>query len=314
MMALAEAGQDMEDPRLIKAADWLLDREIGIRGDWKENCTFPEATGFAFEFNNDWYPDVDDTFQVILALKDACASEQSRVGETIDRSIRWCAAMQCKEGGFAAFDKDVNDKWLEDIPFADHNAILDPPCSDITGRALETFMAVGYKPDDPVLIEARKFLIQTQEEDGSWFGRWGINYVYGTGHALRGLHCIGEDMKAPNIVKARDWLENAQNIDGGWGESPWSYHDDETRGEGPSTASQTAWALLGLLCFGDPNRESIKQGIIYLVKNQAEDGSWEYEEFTGTGFPEIFYLKYNSYQWSWPLYALAKYRKLLGDE
>lgn len=311
-MAIAESGHDPADPRLQRAADWLLAREIKIRGDWKENCDFTEAAGWAFEFNNDWYPDVDDTFQVVLGLKPLLASDTREQTQTLDRAIRWCRAMQCKEGGFAAFDKDINDAWLEEVPFADHNAILDPPCSDITGRALETLALMGYGQDDAVVQRARRFLLDTQLPDGSWFGRWGVNYIYGTGHALRGLHAIGEDMTQGYVQRARNWLENSQNEDGGWGESVWTYHDVATKGEGPSTASQTAWALLGLLTFGNPARPSIQRGVDYLLREQRGDGSWRYEHFTGTGFPQVYYLKYDSYQWSWPLYALAKYRRLLA--
>ncbi|MEM9227036.1 MAG: squalene--hopene cyclase [Verrucomicrobiota bacterium] len=309
-MALTESGFPGDDPRMTKCADWMLKNEIGIRGDWKENCDFPEAAGWAFEFHNDWYPDVDDSFQVLLGLKGLKASDPEQLRHAQDRGMRWCRAMQCKEGGFAAFDKDITDAWLEEVPFADHNAILDPPCSDITGRSLETLSAYGYDRDDKVVQRARQFLLDTQEADGSWFGRWGVNYIYGTGHAIRGLHAIGEDMEQAYLRKARTWLKDCQNEDGGWGESCWSYHDASTRGEGKSTASQTAWALLGLLCYGDAKRPSIRRGVEYLLKEQCEDGSWAYEEFTGTGFPRIFYLKYASYQWSWPLYALAKYRKL----
>ena len=312
-MALAESGLPADHPGLVKMADWLLEREINIRGDWKENCDFPEATGWAFEFNNDWYPDVDDSFQVILGLSGAKSSKDEDRLVAIDRGMRWCRAMQCKAGGFAAFDKDVTDAWLEAVPFADHNAILDPPCSDITGRSLETMAACGYDRNDKVVARAIKFLRKTQEKDGSWYGRWGINYIYGTGHAIRGLHAMAENMSAPHMQAARNWLENCQNEDGGWGESCWSYHEDETRGVGSSTVSQTAWALLGLLCYGDPKRPSIQRGIAYILERQREDGSWHYEEFTGTGFPRIFYLKYTSYQWCWPLYALAKYRKLITE-
>ena len=308
-MALADSGFNCSDPRIVRCADWLLDREIGIRGDWKENCDFTEAAGWAFEFNNDWYPDVDDSFQVIIGLQHLRASDEDRRKIAMDRGMRWCRAMQCKEGGFAAFDKDVTDPWLNHVPFADHNAILDPPCSDITGRALETHGRLGYAPNDPVVQQARRYIIDTQEPDGSWYGRWGVNYIYGTGHAVRGLQAIGENMHQPYLLKARDWLERQQNADGGWGESPHSYHDETTRGQGPSTASQTAWAVLGLLAFGDPHRDSISRGIQYLIKEQQADGSWAYEAYTGTGFPRIFYLKYTSYQWSWPLAALAAFKR-----
>jgi squalene-hopene/tetraprenyl-beta-curcumene cyclase len=356
---LADSGVPATDPRMQKVADWLLDREIKIKGDWAETVSFPVATGWAFEFNNDFYPDVDDTFQVVLALRVLRASDEPRRAAAIKRAMAWCRAFQCQEGGFAAFDRDLTTPWLEQVPFADHNAILDPPCSDITGRALETLAKTGYTRDDPVVKRALAFVYRTQEPDGSWFGRWGVNYIYGTSHVLRGLALIGVDMTQPRILRARDWLEKTQNPDGGWGESCWTYHDETTRGAGapfftvtpagptgelpiysqlpshggaslatapsgpeskpetqnsklihPSTASQTAWALLGLLACGDPNRESVTRGIKYLLDNQQPDGSWHYPWFTGTGFPRIFYLKYTSYQWAWPLLALTWHRNL----
>ena len=359
---LADSGVPGDDPRLTQVADWLLDREIKIKGDWAENVSFPEAAGWAFEFNNDFYPDVDDTFQVVLALRVLKSSDQGRRDASLKRAMAWCRAFQCKEGGFAAFDRDLTTPWLEQVPFADHNAILDPPCSDITGRALETLAKMGYTRDDPVVQRALAFIWRTQEPDGSWFGRWGVNYIYGTSHVLRGLALIGEDMTQPRVLAARDWLEKTQNPDGGWGESCWTYHDDKTRGGGapffavtptgpdgelpaygpapapvvgaplaashsgspskpetqnpklkpnhPSTSSQTAWALLGLLACGDPKRESVTRGVEYLISNQQSDGSWHYPWFTGTGFPRIFYLKYTSYQWAWPLLALTWYRNL----
>jgi squalene-hopene/tetraprenyl-beta-curcumene cyclase len=326
---LVDSGHPADDPRLRRVADWLLDREIKIKGDWKENVSFPVATGWAFEFNNDYYPDVDDTFQVVLALRVLRATDEVRRRAAIDRAMAWCRAFQCREGGFAAFDKNLTDPWLDEVPFADHNAILDPPCSDITGRALETLAKTGYARTDPVVARALDFVRRTQEADGSWFGRWGVNYIYGTSHVLRGLALAGEDMAQPHILRARDWLEKHQNPDGGWGESCWTYHDPATRGgtaagafggsgqptqtgrgPAPSTASQTAWALLGLLAVGDPQRASVTRGVEYLLQNQNSDGSWHYPWFTGTGFPRIFYLKYTSYQWAWPLLALSWYRNL----
>ncbi len=326
---LADSGVPADDPRMTKVADWLLDREIKIKGDWAENVSFPEATGWAFEFNNDFYPDVDDSFQVILALRVLKASDQARRDAAIKRGMAWCRTFQCKEGGFAAFDRDITTPWLDQVPFADHNAILDPPCSDITGRALETLAKTGFTRDDPLVQRALDFVWRTQEADGSWFGRWGVNYIYGTSHVLRGLALIGEDMTQPRIQKARAWLEKAQNADGGWGESCWTYHDDKARGGGdpffkvtprgpdgelptygaaintkgrgpaPSTSSQTAWALLGLLACETQNstlhtshstleRPSITRGVEYLLKTQQADGSWHYPWFTGTGFPRIF--------------------------
>ncbi|MGA2053183.1 MAG: squalene--hopene cyclase, partial [Opitutales bacterium] len=230
---LADSGADPADPRLVKVADWLLDREIKIKGDWAQNVSFPLATGWAFEFNNDYYPDVDDTFQVVLALRVLRATDEPRRRAAIARAIAWCRAFQCKEGGYAAFDRDLTDPWLEQIPFADHNAILDPPCSDITGRALETLAKTGIPRTDPSVARALDFVRRTQEPDGSWFGRWGVNYIYGTSHGLRGLALAGEDMTQPHILRARDWLEKHQQPDGGWGESIWTYHDDQVRGGGP---------------------------------------------------------------------------------
>ena len=353
---LVDSGVPASDPRLKKTADWLLDREIKIKGDWAETVSFPEATGWAFEFNNDYYPDVDDTFQVVLALRVLQASDEARRETATKRAMAWCRTFQCKEGGFAAFDRDITMACLDQVPFADHNAILDPPCSDITGRALETLAKMGYTRDDPVVQRALAFVWRTQEADGSWFGRWGVNYIYGTSHVLRGLALIGEDMTQPRVLAARDWIEKQQNTDGGWGESCWTYHDDKARGGGaplfevkprgkdgelpaygpaiegatgkgpaPSTASQTAWALLGLLACCAPasgiiskpetvnpklNHPAIERGIAYLLKNQEQDGSWHYPWFTGTGFPRIFYLKYTSYQWAWPLLALTWYKNI----
>lgn len=313
-MCMRDAGVSAEDPRLRKCADWLLDREIRIRGDWRENNNHPEASGWAFEFNNEYYPDVDDSFQVVLALRLLEASDDERRQTTIDRAMRWCRSFQCSDGGFAAFDKDVTKEWLNEVPFADHNAILDPACSDITGRALETHGKLGFEMSDSIVKRAVEYVYQTQEADGSWFGRWGCNYIYGTSHVLRGLAAVGEDLGRTELLMARDWLERHQNEDGGWGESLWSYHDDSTRGIGPSTASQTAWALLGLLVWNDPNRESIRRGIDYLIRTQEDDGSWYEEPYTGTGFPKVFYLKYTSYRWAWPLLALGLYNKLVGGE
>lgn len=306
---LGESGIGGDDPRLQRAADWLLGREIRIRGDWKENNPYPHAGGFAFEYNNDYYPDVDDTFQVILGLYHLKSSRDEQRLSCLIRSLDWCRSFQCREGGFAAFDKDLTQAWLEQIPFADHNAILDPPCSDITGRALETMALLGVPRHDPVVLAARRFVLETQHPDGSWFGRWGVNHLYGTSHAIRGLAAIGEDLGQPRLLAARSWLEAHQNTDGGWGESCWSYHQPDTRGQGPSTASQTAWALLGLLCWGDPQRPSVRRGVQWLVDHQEAGGGWAEVPYTGTGFPRIFYLKYTSYALNWPLLALSRWLK-----
>jgi squalene-hopene/tetraprenyl-beta-curcumene cyclase len=240
------------------------------------------------------------------------AQESGRA--VFDRAMQWLLSFQCHDGGWAAFDRDVMQRWLEDVPFADHNAILDPTCSDLTGRVLELLGYIGYDREKPEVQRALRFIKETQEKDGSWYGRWGVNYIYGTWQVLRGLRSIGEDMRQDWIVRARDWLESCQNEDGGWGETCASYDDPHLKGKGASTASQTAWALMGLIAATDPtqqascDRRSIRRGIEYLLEQQQADGSWTEPETTGTGFPRVFYLRYDMYRNNWPLLALATYR------
>jgi squalene-hopene/tetraprenyl-beta-curcumene cyclase len=216
-------------------------------------------------------------------------------------------SFQCADGGWAAFDRDVTREWLEDMPFADHNAILDPTCSDLTARTLELLGYIGYNPGRPAVRRAIRYLRETQEDDGSWYGRWGVNYIYGTWQVLRGLRAIGEDMNQDWILRGRDWLESCQNEDGGWGESCASYENPHLKGKGASTASQTSWALMGLCACGDLDRPSVQRGLHYLLDTQQPDGSWEELEITGTGFPRTFYLKYDMYRQNFPLLALATY-------
>jgi squalene-hopene/tetraprenyl-beta-curcumene cyclase len=313
-VALAESGISKDAPELKRAARWLMDREVRIRGDWAVKNPYPEASGWAFEFNNIYYPDVDDTLKVLLALRHIEMDDAAEKQQVIDRATRWVKSFQCRDGGWAAFDKDVSKKWLEDVPFADHNAILDPTCSDITARALELFGKLGTIKSERFIRRAVRYMKDTQEEDGSWYGRWGVNYIYGTWQALRGLVAIGEDMNQDWILRARNWLEHCQNEDGGWGETPDSYVDPSRKGQGPSTASQTAWALMGILACGDIERESVRRGFDYLCRTQNEDGSWDEPYLTGTGFPGVFYLKYDTYRNNWTLMALAEYRKLLQKQ
>ena len=251
-----------------------------------------------------------------LARAGACGKSASTEMHTMfKRALRWLLSFQCRDGGWAAFDKEVTQSWLEDVPFADHNAILDPTCSDLTGRTLELLGYIGYDRESTVVRRALKFLRVTQEDDGSWYGRWGVNYIYGTWQVLRGLRAIGEDMRQQWIVRARDWLESCQNEDGGWGETCASYDDPTLKGKGPSTASQTAWAVMGLIAAADPtepaalDRKSIRLGVEYLLATQVADGSWMEPEVTGTGFPSVFYLRYDMYRNNWPLLALATFRK-----
>lgn len=311
-VALATSGVPKDDPQLKKAADWLLSKEVRIRGDWFiKNPYRGEPSGWAFEYNNQYYPDVDDTVKVLLALRLIEASDEKLKQTIIQRALPWAASFQCKNGGFAAFDKDVTKKWLDHVPFADHKAILDPPCSDITARVLECFGKYGYSKKEPFIRKAIAYLRKTQEEDGSWYGRWGVNYIYGTWQALRGLYYIGEDMNQDWIVRARDWLESCQNPDGGWGETCASYENPRLKGQGPSTPSQTAWALMGLLTFEEPTRPSIQRAVQYLTSTQNEAGDWTEKFITGTGFPCVFYLKYDLYRTNWPMIALSEFRQLL---
>jgi len=311
--ALGESGVPRDHPQMVKAAEWMLEKEVRVRGDWYVKNPHPENSGWAFEFRNDYYPDVDDTFKVLLALRHVDMPDRDRQQEVMDRALRWAISFQCKNGGFAAFDKDVTKPWLEDVPFADHNAILDPPCSDITSRALEYFGKVGFSLEEPFVKKALKFIQSTQEEDGSWSGRWGVNYIYGTWLVLRGLSSMREiDMNQDWILRGRDWLESCQNEDGGWGESPASYEDSKWKGRGETTASQTAWALMGIMSCGDADRLSVRRGIDFLCRTQQADGSWHEPHITGTGFPKVFYLRYDSYRNNWPLLALADYRRMVA--
>jgi squalene-hopene/tetraprenyl-beta-curcumene cyclase len=310
-VALAESGVPADDPRLVKAADWLLAREVKQKGDWAVKNNYPHASGWAFEFNNVYYPDADDTFKVLLALRLVKSSNEEEKEKIMKRALLWAKSFQCDDGGYAAFDKNVNKRWLEDVPFADHNAILDPSCSDITGRGLEIFGKMGIPLSDPTVQKMIRYLRRTQEEDGSWFGRWGVNYIYGTWQVLRGLQSIGMDMNEDWIVRGRDWLESCQNADGGWGETCASYDDPRLKGQGVSTPSQTAWAMMGIMHFGEPTRPSVQRAVQYLVSTQQADGTWSEDQITGTGFPRVFYLKYDMYRTNWPLIALGDYRKLV---
>ena len=316
LIALLESGVDPQSVAIRRAAEWLANKEVRTLGDWSVKNPGVEPSGWAFEFANRFYPDTDDTMMVLAALA-RTGSDPSSDARFV-RALRWLLSFQCRDGGWAAFDRDVTQGWLEDVPFADHNAILDPTCSDLTGRVLELLGFIGFDRESMVVRRALRFLRATQEDDGSWYGRWGVNYIYGTWQVLRGLRSIGEDMRQPWIVRARDWLESCQNEDGGWGETCASYDDPHLKGKGPSTASQTAWALMGLIAAADLtepaalDRKAIRRGAEYLLETQSADGSWEEPHVTGTGFPRVFYLRYDMYRNNWPLLALATYRKARG--
>jgi squalene-hopene/tetraprenyl-beta-curcumene cyclase len=309
VFALAESGVAARDPRLVQPCEWMLKKQVTRKGDWCVKNSNVAPAGWYFEFNNEFYPDVDDSAQVMLAFSRIKTSNESYQTKSVQRAIDWVLSMQCKNGGWASFDKDNNRMVFQHIPFADHNAMLDPATVDITGRVLECLAAYGYSLKDAPVGRGVEFIKREQEPDGSWFGRWGVNYIYGTMQVLRGLEAVGIDHHEPYVQQAVEWLRMMQNPDGGWGESCSSYDDPNQKGIGPSTASQTAWAVMGLLAASDTRSDSLQRGIAYLLKTQRRDGSWEELLYTGTGFPRVFYLEYYMYRQYFPLLALTTYAK-----
>jgi squalene-hopene/tetraprenyl-beta-curcumene cyclase len=305
--ALGESGV-APAAALTRVADWLLKKEVHRRGDWSVKRPNVEASGWAFEFNNEFYPDVDDTAMVLLAFGNARASDQTKQLACEKRALDWLLGMQGKDGGWAAFDVDNDWDLLSHVPFADHNAMLDPSCPDITGRVLEALIRCGLRADHPAVKRGVEYLLRTQESDGSWYGRWGVNYIYGTFLALRGLRAAGLSENEPFIQQALEFIRAYQNRDGGWGESCASY-DENHFVPNPSTPSQTAWAILALLSGGDVRSESLYNGIDYLVSTQRADGTWDEAFSTGTGFPGVFYLCYTEYRNMFPLFALSTFQK-----
>ncbi|MGI8741456.1 MAG: squalene--hopene cyclase [Bryobacteraceae bacterium] len=293
---------------LRKCADWLLTKEVRRKGDWSQKRPKTEPSGWYFEFANEFYPDIDDTAMVLLALNRCRASNPEAQQATEQRAIKWLLDMQSKDGGWAAFDVDNNWVPLSYVPFADHNAMLDPTCPDITGRVLEALSAFGFDSSHQAMRKGMNYLLETQEQDGSWYGRWGVDYVYGTFLALRGLKAGGvSDREAP-VQRALEWVRANQNFDGGWGESCASYNGNGFVAA-PSTPSQTAWAILALLAGGDTTSTTLRDGIDYLIRTQRPDGSWNENLATGTGFPKVFYLSYHLYRNSFPLLALNSFLK-----
>ena len=298
--ALADAGLSPEDPTLLNAARYLLREEITSRGDWSIRRPKLEPSGWAFEFENDTYPDVDDTAEVVLALG---RTAEPTLGATA-RAVAWIEGMQCDDGGWAAFDVDNVQALMRELPFSDFGELIDPSSADVTAHVLEMLAAV--ESPSGVVKRGVEWLLAAQEDDGSWFGRWGANYIYGTGAVLPGLAAAGLALDHPAMRRAVSWLEDHQNLDGGWGEDLRSYRDVSYRGRGPSTASQTSWALLGLLAAGE-RTTAVERGVAYLIETQDDDGSWEEPWFTGTGFPGDFYINYHLYRLVFPVMALGRY-------
>jgi squalene-hopene/tetraprenyl-beta-curcumene cyclase len=301
---LARGGR-VDSPAVQHGADWLLSKEVFTGGDWQVNCPGVEPAAWAFEFDNPVYPDTDDTAAVLMALHFAGRGRDPG----FKKAVRWLEAMQNPDGGWGAFDRGVACEIFENIPWADHNALLDPSTVDLSGRIIEAFGYIGRRTDDPMVARAIDFLKRSQEPDGSWYGRWGVNYIYGTWQVLVGLRAVGQDMSEAWVRRAADWLVRVQNPDGGWGESCRSYDDIGFKAAGVCTPSQTAWGLLGLLAAGLTLLDApVRRAVDHLLDTQRTGGSWDETENTGTGFPRVFYLVYTMYRDYFPLLALQMVR------
>ncbi|MGJ3249427.1 MAG: squalene--hopene cyclase [Elainellaceae cyanobacterium] len=336
--ACIDSGMPADHPALVKAGQWLLDQQILDYGDWAVKNKQGKPGAWAFEFVNRWYPDVDDSAVVVMALSQLELPNEDVKQMAIARALDWIATMQCNPGGWGAFDLDNDQDWLNALPYADLKAMIDPNTADVTARVVEM---IGYvigihsskfttqissSPDSLSLIptsqnparltRALNYLTAEQESEGCWYGRWGVNYIYGTSGALSALALVAPTTHRRQIERGAAWLVSCQNLDGGWGETCFSYNDPSLKGQGDSTASQTAWALIGLIAAGDvtgqPELDAIQNGVRYLVATQLSDGRWDEPYFTGTGFPGHFYLKYHMYQQYFPLIALGRYRARFG--
>ena len=340
MLGLLDSGVPQDHPAVQRAARWLFQQEIRVKGDWAVRAPQLEPSGWAFEFENDLYPDIDDTSIVVMALDRVRMSKQAEeeVRETtVRRAVRWLVGMQSSNGGWASFDKDNTSKLLAKLPFFDFGEVLDPPSVDVTAHIVEMFGRLGYDASFRPVHRALEYIQGEQERDGPWFGRWGVNYLYGTGTVLPALAAIGEEMSQPSVRKAVAWLAAHQNRDGGWGETCASYVDPSLRGQGVSTASQTAWALVGLLAAQEADHAATRKGVEYLVSTQLDNGTWEEPYFTGTGFPgygigaqpkryrpagdltwqgselgAAFMINYHLYRNYFPLWALGRYHQHTG--
>ncbi len=310
MAALDEAGVPGGHPDLVRAAAWLLENQVLGPGDWQVKNPQTPPGGWAFEYRNDFYPDVDDTAFVLMALQNVRFPSPERLSRTTQRGLNWVMSMQNRDGGWGAFDRDNTRSFLTRVPFADHNAMIDPSTPDLTARALECLGRYGLDASHPAVRRAVSYLKRAQTSEGAWEGRWGVNYVYGTSGVLRALETVGLQHEK-FALRGADWLRSVQNPDGGFGESIASYDDPSRKGIGESTPSQTAWGLIGLLAAGSPSEPAILHATEFLLHRQKEDGSWDEDHWTGTGFPRVFYLKYHLYRICFPLYALARHNNLL---
>jgi squalene-hopene/tetraprenyl-beta-curcumene cyclase len=338
LRALASAGYRQGDEPIARATEWLLSKEVRSRGDWSRQVKC-EPGGWFFEYENEFYPDVDDTIMAMMALRDTLgdqaettlyslvitgkaanaqaartqAASADRIVSAVERATRWVLAMQNRDGGWGAFDRDNDDEFLCRVPFADHNAMIDPSTPDIAGRVIESLAAWGMSQSHGAVRRAIAYIRRMQEPDGAWFGRWGVNYIYGTWQVLVGLAAVGVPPNDPAVRRGVQWLLAHQQSCGGWGESADSYEQPELRGQGTPTPSQTAWAVLGLIAAGQADHESVRGGVQYLLDTQQPDGTWDETEFTGTGFPRVFYLRYHYYRIYFPLLALGKYREAVEN-
>ncbi len=310
--AMLEAGGSVAERAAIRSLDWLVPRqELEVKGDWAERRPDVRPGGWAFQYMNAHYPDTDDTAAVVVAMDRARGLVGDRYDPAIDRAREWIDGLQSKGGGWGAFDADNHHAYLNHIPFADHGALLDPPTVDVTARCVGMLAQLGERADSPKMAEALGYLIAEQEADGSWFGRWGVNYIYGTWSALCALNAAGCEPSHPAVARAAVWLLRIQNADGGWGEDCDSYKLDYAGYEpAPSTASQTAWALIGLMAAGEVDHPAVARGVEWLLQRQQADGLWGQEHYTGGGFPRVFYLRYHGYPAYFPLWAVARYRNL----
>ena len=316
LRALVESGIPQDDPAIVKAGKWLLDKQILDYGDWAVKNKDVTPGGWAFEFDNRFYPDLDDSAVVVMGLSQTKLPDEANKRQALARCVNWIASMQCQAGGWAAFDLDNDQDWINLIPYGDLKAMIDPNTADVTARVLEMLGECGLTIDERRVQKAIAYLINQQESDGSWFGRWGVNYIYGTSGVLAALSLIAPSRCQSEIAKGAAWLVSCQNPDGGWGETCASYNDPQLKGIGVSTASQTAWAIIGIVAALESTQfagqTAVAQGVKYLLQTQSKDGRWNEDYFTGTGFPGHFYLKYHLYQQYFPLQALARAKKHLN--